>query len=145
MDPSSASDTLSRNVLIDMVKAQLDDDDDDDSRNDEDFRRDVFLCLAVTIPARQRRRVKSALGLLLARARIRGSCRDSELGEDPHDLHGHQNDFDLAAQLERTIGVISTLLVMGCKFLQDFNQQIIRRNPFLFFPIRYRRFPILQV
>lgn len=130
MDPSSASDTLSRNVLIDMVKAQLDDDDDDDdSRNAEDFRRDVFLCLAVTIPARQRRRVKSALELLLARARIRGSCRDSELGEDPHDLHGHhRNDFDLAAQLERSIGVISTLLVMGCEFFRDFNQSIILCN-----------------
>lgn len=121
MDPSSASDTLSRNVLIDMVKAQLDYE-NDDSRNDEDFRRDVFLCLAVTIPARQRRRVKSALELLLARARIRGSCRDSELGEDPHNLHGHhRNDSDLAAQLERSIGVISTLLVMGCEFFQDFN------------------------
>lgn len=122
MDPFSASDALSRSVLVDMVKAQLDDDDvDEESRDDEDFRRDVFLCLAVTIPTRQRRRLKCALELLLARARIRCSCRDSELGEDPHDLHGHHDDFDLAIQLERSIGVISTLLVMGCELFNIFH------------------------
>lgn len=138
MDPFSASDALSRSVLVDMIKAQLDDDDDDDENDEsrdtsEDFRRDVFLCLAVTIPARQRRRLKGALELLLARARIRCSCRDSELGEDPHDLHGHHNDFDLAMQLERSIGVISTLLVMGCELLQYFshleNKESLSQNP----------------
>ncbi|KAJ4413582.1 hypothetical protein N0V82_008443 [Gnomoniopsis sp. IMI 355080] len=105
---------LNQDVLIDMVKAQL----DEDSR-DDDFRRDVFLCLAVTIPARQRARVKGAVRSLLARARIRGSCRDSGLGEDPQDLHGYHNDFDLAAQLERSIGVVSTLLVMGYSDMCD--------------------------
>lgn len=145
MDPSSASDTLSRHSLIDMIKAQLDDDDDDDgSRKDEDFRRDIFLCLAVTIPTRQRRRVKRTLELLLARARIKGSCRDSELGEDPHNLHGHhRSDFEFAAQLERCIGVISTLLVMGCEFFLVFFSTIFTMHsisqPSFLFPIAYDR------
>lgn len=112
MDPfSSSNNTLGRDVLIELIKAQL----DDESR-DHDFRRDVLLCLAVTIPARQRARVKSALQSLLARARIKGSCRGSGLGEDPQDLHGQHDDFDLAAELERSIGIISILLVMGCEF-----------------------------
>lgn len=110
MEPPSCGDSLSHDDLIDLVKAQL----DEESR-DDDFRRDAFLCLAVTIPGRQRARVKGVLESLLARARIRGSCRDSGLREDPQDLHGYHNEFDLAAQLERSIGVVSTLLVMGCE------------------------------
>lgn len=110
MEPSLSNSTRSRDVLIDMIKTQL----DDDSR-DQDSRRDAFLCLAVTIPERQRARIKGALESLLTEACIRGSCRDSEPNEDPQDLQVHHNDFELAAQLERTIGVVSTLLVMGCK------------------------------
>ncbi|KAJ4392091.1 hypothetical protein N0V93_005713 [Gnomoniopsis smithogilvyi] len=115
MEPSSSSsDSGRQDFLIEMIKAQL----DEESR-DEDFRRDVFLCLAVTIPARQRARMKGAVESLLARARIRGSCRDSGLGEDPQDLHAHHNDLDLAAQLERSIGVVSTLLVLGYSDICD--------------------------
>lgn len=107
MDPFSANGTPSRDVLLEVVKAQL----DDDSR-DQDFRRDVFLCMAVTIPQKQRARVKDALESLLVRARLTSSCMD--LGEDSQGL---QNDLDLAAELERSIGVIATLLVMGCEYI----------------------------
>lgn len=133
MDPSSSNDTLGRDVLIDMVKAQL----DDESR-DQDARRDVFLCLAVTIPARQRARVKGALESLLARARSRGSCRDSGLGEDPQDLDGHHNDFDLAAQLERSIGIISTLLIMGCESTPVFDVFVVRQVSFFSYNTRHK-------
>lgn len=107
MDPSLSNTTPNRNILIELIKAQL-----DDESQDQDFRRDVFLCLAVTIPPRQRIRVRGALESLLARARIRSSCRDLDPGEDPQDLHG---DFNIAAELARNIGVVSTLLVMGCE------------------------------
>lgn len=107
MDPFSTHDTPDRNILLEIVKTQL----DDESR-DQDYRRDVFLCLAVTTPPRQRIRVRGALESLLARARIRSSCRDLDPGDDPLDLHG---DFNIAAELARSIGVVSTLLVMGCE------------------------------
>lgn len=111
MDPFSTSGTLGRDALIDLVKGQL----DNESR-DEDFRRDVFLCLAVTIPSKQQATVKNALGSLLARARISGSSRDFASGDDPHDLDVRPglDDDGVPAELERRIGVISTVLVLGC-------------------------------
>lgn len=112
MDPFSTSGTLGRDALINLVKDQL----DNESR-DEDFRRDVFLCLAVTIPPKQQATVKNALGSLLARARISGSSRDFASGDDPHDLHLVRPGLDddgVPAELERRMGVISTVLVLGC-------------------------------
>ncbi|CAN8096717.1 unnamed protein product [Discula destructiva] len=105
MDPFSTNGTPRRDALLERIKAQL----DDESR-DQEFRRDVFLCLAVTIPQKQRARVKGELETLLARARIKYSCRDPDLGEALQDLH---DDFNVAVELERSIGVISALLVMG--------------------------------
>lgn len=122
MDPFPTNTHMpGRDVLIEMIKAQLDQD-----ASDEDLRRDVFLSLAVTIPPRPRARIRGGLGPLLARARLcgTGSRRGSasvcpapvQIGGLQTRLHDdHDNDeTDVAVELERTIGVISTLLVLGC-------------------------------
>lgn len=93
-----------RDALIAMIKAQLEEDD----RN-QDERRDAFLCLAVTIPRRQRARAKNAMGPLLTKARIKGSGRDSPLNDG----------LDLAAELEARTSVLSTLLVLGCEYIHS--------------------------
>lgn len=100
-------------VLVEMIKAQL----DDDSRG-QDFRRDVFLCLAVTIPPRQRARVKDAFASLLARARILGTGKDAPFASAAlaDDLqHNYRDDVAVPAELNRRVGVVSTLLVLGCQ------------------------------
>ncbi|KAF3770326.1 hypothetical protein M406DRAFT_349152 [Cryphonectria parasitica EP155] len=110
MDPHSTRGTPSRDVLLGMIKTQL----DAESR-DEAFRRDIFLCLAVTLPPRQRSRIKQAFGSVLARARVSGSGRDPGRGGDPSDLHDRFDDDDneVSAELETRLGVVSTLLVLG--------------------------------
>lgn len=124
MDPPTNG-TPSRDVLIEMIKTQMD---DDHMVRDQDARRDAFLCLAVTIPPRQRARIKAAMGPLLARARIKGSGRDPAAAPDcvpdQHDHHqqGHDpqpdrngNDCDVAAEVEARLGLMSTLCVLGCQ------------------------------
>lgn len=106
----------SRDVLIEMIKTQL----DADSR-DQDFIRDVFLSLAVTVPPKSRARIRDALGPLLARARLRGSSRGSisplhnDLQKKYHSDDDDDDDdgVDLSLELENKIGVMSTLLVLG--------------------------------
>lgn len=116
MDPRPLTNGMpDRDVVIEMIKAQL----DGESR-DQDFRRDVFLSLAVTIPPRPRARVRDTFGPLLARARLRGSGRDSTSSPPSNSNNTGDNDgdggdgVDLSVELERTVGVISTLLVLGC-------------------------------
>lgn len=130
MDPYPTNGAPSRDVLLDMIKAQL-----DDEARDQDFRRDVFLCLAVTTPQRQRVRAKDALESLLARVRNRnrGCCRDLDPGED---LQGMRDDQNIAAELERSIGVVSTLLVMGCEFTLDSQACDVLWGDSLWFPSR---------
>lgn len=97
---------------------------------DQDARRDAFLCLAVTLPPRQRARIKAAMGPLLARARIKGSGRDPAAGPDytpdqheqhqqGHDPQPHRNgkDCDIAAEIEARLGLMSTLCVLGCQYI----------------------------
>lgn len=95
---------------------------------DQDARRDAFLSLAVTIPPRQRARIKAAMGPLLARARIKGSGRDPDAAPDcapdQHDHHRQQGhdaqadrngtSCDMAAEIEARLGLMSTLCVLGC-------------------------------
>ncbi|KAK2605436.1 hypothetical protein N8I77_008273 [Diaporthe amygdali] len=123
MDPPTNG-TPGRDVLIKMIKTQMD---NDHRTQDHDARRDAFLCLAVTIPPRQRARVKAAMGPLLARARIKGSGRDHHASPDctaaqhgHHQQGGHDHiddcngdDFDVAAEVEARLGLISTLCVLG--------------------------------
>lgn len=106
----------SRDVLIDMIKSQS-----DNELRDEDERRDIFLCLAVSIPAAQQIVFRDALGPLLTKARMRGLNRDSTPEDDQHvllsdNLQTHIEDLDVPTQLERRIGVASTLSVLGCQF-----------------------------
>lgn len=100
-----------------MIKSQL-----GNELRDEDTRRDTFLCLAVSIPATHQVALRDALGPLLARARIKSSDRDVTPEDSPHvllsdDLQTHTEDLDVPTQLEREIGVASTLLVLGCQCL----------------------------
>lgn len=112
-----------------MIKTQMD---DDHMVRDQDARRDAFLCLAVTIPPRQRARIKAAMGPLLARARIKGSGRDPaaapDCAPDQHDHHQHGrdpqpdrngNDCDVAAEVEARLGLMSTLCVLGCQYISS--------------------------
>lgn len=102
---------------------------------DQDARRDAFLCLAVTIPPRQRARIKATMGPLLARARIKGSgrgpqeaapdCRPDQ--QDQQDQSGgaprpdqNGNDCDVAAEIEARLGLMSTLCVLGCQYIFSF-------------------------
>lgn len=115
-----------------MIKTQMD---DDHRTQDHDARRDAFLCLAVTIPPRQRARVKAAMGPVLARARIKGSGRDPHASPDctavqhgHHQQGGHDHiddcngdDFDVAAEVEARLGLISTLCVLGCQYISYFS------------------------
>lgn len=128
MDPPTNG-APGRDALIGMIKAQLEED-----GRDQDARRDAFLCLAVTVPRRQRARARAAMGPLLTRARFRGSDRDSapeDADEHHHRQHHHHHHHhhnnnnnnninnnkgdlgSLAAKLEARIGVLSTLLVLG--------------------------------
>lgn len=118
MDPPTQG-APGRDALIGMIRAQLEED-----GSDQDARRDAFLCLAVTVPRRQRARARAAMGPLLTRARIKGSDRDSAPEDADHHhrghLHHHNNNGDmggLAAELEARIGVLSTLLVLGCEYM----------------------------
>ncbi|ROW17430.1 hypothetical protein VPNG_00619 [Cytospora leucostoma] len=87
-----------RDALIRMIKAQLAED-----GIDQDARRDAFLCLAVTIPLRQRARARAAMGPLLTRARIKGSDRDSP-PEDAAERHPyHTDDLGVAAEVEARV------------------------------------------
>ena len=123
MDPPTNG-TPGRDVLIDMIKKQMD---SEDMSRDQDARRDAFLCLAVTIPPRQRARIKATMGPLLARARIKGSGRGPnaapDCAPDQHDRHEkgqgprpdrNGNDCDVAAEIEARLGLMSTLCVLGC-------------------------------
>lgn len=121
MDPFPTNGTPSRDDLIELIKAQLDDD-----ARDRDLSRDVFLCLAVTIPPRQRARIRDAVRPLLATARLRGAGRDSASTPD-EDLHADPNDPDIAAELEAGIGVLSTLVVLGCQYFSV--PSPLRSNP----------------
>lgn len=117
MDIFPTNGTPSRDVLVDMIKSQL-----GNEPRDEDARRDIFLCLAVSIPAAQQVVCRNALGSLLARARMRSLRRDVTSEDDPHillsnDLQTHIEDLNLPTQLERRVGVASTLLVLGCQSL----------------------------
>lgn len=126
MDPPTNG-TPGRDVLIDMIKTQMEA--DDDTNRDEDARRDAFLCLAVTIPPRQRARIKATMGPLLARARIKGSGRGPpdaapDCAPNQHDQHDESrgprpdrngDNCDVAAEIEARIGLMSTLLVLGCQ------------------------------
>ena len=113
MDPPTNG-APGRDALIDMIKAQL-----VEEHSDQDARRDAFLCLAVTIPRRQRARAKAAMGPLLTRARIKGSGRDLS-SEDAAEHHRNHNDeLDVAAEVEVRIGVLSTLLALGCEFVHS--------------------------
>lgn len=110
MDPPTNG-APGRDALIRMIKAQLEED-----GIDQDARRDAFLCLAVTIPRRQRARARAAMGPLLTGARIKGSDRDST-PEDAAERHPyHMDDLGVAAEVEARVGVLSTLLVLGCKY-----------------------------
>lgn len=134
MDVFPTNGTLSRDVLIDMIKSQL-----ADEFQDEDTRQDIFLCLAVSIPATQQVVLRKALVPLLARAQTRGFSRDVSPEDDPHvllsnDLQTHINNLDISTQLERRIGIASTLIVMGCQFL-------FRIYAILFFSSSYLHFP----
>lgn len=129
MDPPTNG-TPGRDVLIEMIKTQMD---KDHMVRDQDARRDAFLCLAVTLPPRQRARIKAAMGPLLARARIKGSGRDPaaapdcapnqhdqhQQGHDPQ-LHRNGNDCDVAAEVEARLGLMSTLCVLGCQYISSF-------------------------
>ncbi|KAK7737797.1 hypothetical protein SLS53_006417 [Cytospora paraplurivora] len=107
MDPPTNS-APGRDALIRMIKAQLEED-----GIEQDARRDAFLCLAVTIPRRQRARARAAMGPLLTRARIKGSDRDSP-PEDAAERHPyHIDDLGVAAEVEARVGVLSTLIVLG--------------------------------
>lgn len=104
----------SRDVLVDMIKSQL-----GSELRGEDTQRDVFLCLAVSIPATQQVVFRKALGPLLARARMRSPSRDSCPGDQLHVLRSNDSqaeveDLAVSTRLERMIGVASTLLVLGC-------------------------------
>lgn len=134
MDSLPSTDGMpSGQVLIDMIKKQLVLD-----ARDQDARRDAFLSLAVSIPPRPRARIRDALGPLLARARRIGSRRDSvwsslpddtrtntitksphregsSVIEDDHVSTGADDASSLARELERNVGVLATLLVLGCK------------------------------
>lgn len=118
-------------------------DSDDIMTRDQDARRDAFLCLAVTIPPRQRARIRATMGPLLARARIKGSargppeaapdCRPDQQGQQDQsggaprpDQNG--NDCDLAAEIEARLGLISTLCVLGCQYI--FLIPVVSRGPF---------------
>lgn len=131
MDPPTNG-TPGRDVLIEMIKTQMD---NDHIVRDQDSRRDAFLCLAVTIPPRQRARIKAAMGPLLARARIKGSGRDPnaapDRAPDRHDHHHQQeahdpqpdrngNACDVAAEVEARLGLMSTLCVLGCQYILSF-------------------------
>lgn len=116
-NPRPTNGVPDRDVLVEMVKLQL----DAESKN-QDVRRDTFLCLAISLPSQQRTRVKEALRPFLARAQITGSGRDP--GED-HGLDAGPlasllgnltlDDHVIAIELEKRIGIVSTLLVLGCK------------------------------
>lgn len=131
MDPPTNG-TPGRDVLIEMIKTQMD---NDHMVREQDSRRDAFLCLAVTIPPRQRARIKAAMGPLLARARIKGSGRDPnaapDRAPDRHDHHHQQeahdpqpdrngNACDVAAEVEARLGLMSTLCVLGCQYILSF-------------------------
>lgn len=136
--PRPANGVIDRDVLIQLIKIQVEEKmirmDLGDESKKQDFQRNVFLCLAVTLPPRQRTRVKEALGPFLAKAQIIGSGRDPgddhgglvRDGADPQLLdtlllHDNCDDFVVvAAEVERRIGIISTLLVLGCKFCNIF-------------------------
>lgn len=120
MDIIPTHGTPSPDVLVDMIKYQL-----GMELRDEDARRDIFLCLAVSMPAARQVVYRNALGPLLARARMRSLRRDLSSEDDPHvllsnDLQTHMEDLSLPLQLERRIGVASTLLVLGCQSLFRF-------------------------
>lgn len=113
-----------------MIKTQMD---KDHMARDQDARRDAFLCLAVTIPPRQRARIKATMGPLLARARIKGSGRgpaappdcapnqhDHQQGHDPQPER-NGNDCDVAAEVEARLGLMSTLCVLGCQYTSSFS------------------------
>ncbi|POS75008.1 hypothetical protein DHEL01_v206604 [Diaporthe helianthi] len=89
MDPPTNG-TPGRDVLIEMIKAQMNS--NDSMTRDQDARRDAFLCLAVTIPPRQRARIKATMGPLLARARIKGSGRGPETAPDRRPDQQDQQD-----------------------------------------------------
>ncbi|KAG8161779.1 hypothetical protein KVR01_008766 [Diaporthe batatas] len=136
MDPPTNG-TPGRDALIQMIKAQMDS--DDFMTRDQDARRDAFLCLAVTLPPRQRARIKATMGPLLARARIKGSGRgpppeaaSDRTSDDQQGQRGQQgqqdqpdkksagplpdqngNDCDVAAEIETRLGLMSTLCVLG--------------------------------
>lgn len=124
MDPPTNG-TPGRDVLIEMIKTQME---ETHVARDQDARRDEFLCLAVTIPPRQRARIKAAMGPLLARARIKGSGRDLDAAPDcapdqhehhrqrSHDPQADRNGSacDVAAEIEARLGLMSTLCVLGC-------------------------------
>lgn len=112
-----------------MIKTQMD---KDHMVREQDARRDAFLCLAVTLPPRQRARIKATMGPLLARARIKGSGRDPpaapDCAPDQHDqhqqgrdpqLHRNGNDCDVAAEVEARLGLMSTLCVLGCQYISS--------------------------
>lgn len=126
MDPP-ANGTPGRDVLIEMIKTQMD---EDHMAPDQDARRDAFLCLAVTIPPRQRARIRAAMGPLLARARIKGSGKDLAAAPDHTPDHHQQgrgpqpdrngNECDVAAEVEARLGLMSTLCVLGCQYISSF-------------------------
>lgn len=127
MDLPSIQSMPSRGALIDMIKAQL-----DNQARDEHFKRDVFLCLAVTIPSKQRARAKRALESLLASVHSQQPIKASSVsGGDTNSAAIHNcpynrtnnennnNETNIASEnvpdeLERRIGIVSTLLVLGC-------------------------------
>lgn len=147
MDPPTNG-TPGRDVLIDMIKTQMDA--DDEMNRDEDARRDAFLCLAVTIPPRQRARIKATMGPLLAKARIKGSGRgppntapdcapnqhdqpDQGRGSRPPDRNG--DDCDVAAEIEARLGLMSTLCVLGCQLHLLISS--VSRRPFRTLPLHF--------
>jgi hypothetical protein len=136
MDPP-ANGTPGRDVLIEMIKAQMDS--DNNMSQDQDAKRDAFLCLAVTIPPRQRARIKATMGPLLARARIKGSGRDppppgtapdyapGQSPAPPPDRIGSDNDNDIAAEIEARVGLMSSLCVLGCQSISYLPYQFRNR------------------
>lgn len=131
-----------------MIKTQMDADEDINNR-DEDARRDAFLCLAVTIPPRQRARIKATMGPLLARARIKGSGRGPpdaapDCAPDQHDQHEqgrgprpdrNGDNCDVAAEIEARLGLMSTLCVLGCQLHLLISS--VSRRPFRAFALHF--------